>query len=81
MERRGWRKFTGSRLPRGLIEFHILHGDRLYSGRCWSDHPPGDTGTPGTIAFVLRRGDMRDTGVWRPVNSGAVGMVARPAPF
>ncbi|WP_252108857.1 MULTISPECIES: hypothetical protein [unclassified Halomonas] len=81
LERCGWRKFTGARLPRGLIEFHIIQAGKLYSGRCWSENLPGDSSTPGTIAYVVQREDLRTAGVWRRANSGSVGMIVRPAPF
>ena len=82
-KRRGWRRFTGVPLPHCVIEFHIIHQGRIYSGRHHATHlNVEDVTTPGTAAYVLRRRDLMLEGVWRRANHqrAAWGMVCRAFP-
>ncbi len=83
MERRGWRKFTDASLPRRVIEYHIIRGDRLYSGRCDAYNPIGNVADPGSQANILRRRDQNRVGVWRLAQrpAGERGQTVRPAPL
>lgn len=82
MEKRGWRKFAGD-LPRRVIEYHIIRGDRLYSGRCDAYNPTGNVAVPGSQANILRRRDQNRVGVWRLARrpGGERGQTVRPAPI
>lgn len=79
LERRGWKRLDKYRLPNELIEFHIIHKGRLYSGRCIGAHPIGDTTQPGSIAYVIGRRDLMTEGVWRRAmnQQGELGMIER----
>ncbi|WP_447926956.1 hypothetical protein [Vreelandella sp. EE27] len=78
---KGWRRFTDLRLPRRIIEFHIIHDDTLYSGR-WPEtsRDSFELNTPGTATFVLHRRDLMSSGVWRvaPDQDAPLGMIRRP---
>ncbi|MGO2009467.1 hypothetical protein [Vreelandella venusta] len=81
MERRGWRRISSMRLPRCVIEFHIIQQGRLYSGR-WhgKSFDPMDSLTPGTAAYLITRRDLMTEGVWRRAKdqNAEWGVVYRP---
>jgi len=81
LERRGWKRLDKYRLPNELIEFHIIHQGKLYSGRCIGAHPIGDTTQPGSIAYVVTRRDLMVEGVWRKAKGGQIGMNVRDLPY
>lgn len=86
MERKpggSWRRFTNTMLPNCVIEYHIIHGGRLYSGRCRGGHRIGDVSVPGTPAYVVGRRDLMTEGVWRRAcdQYAGLGQVIRPLPY
>ncbi|MGP9796215.1 hypothetical protein ACT3UJ_02470 [Halomonas sp. 86] len=82
LERRGWRRFGNYTLPRCMIEYHVIHRGKLYSGRCYTTSLPGDRSQPGTAAYVIQRRDMMTEGVWRRTRDDApVGQIVRPLPY
>ena len=81
LERKGWKRLDKYRLPNELIEFHIIHQGKLYSGRCIGAHPIGDTTQPGSIAYVVTRRDLMTEGVWRKSRGGKIGMNVRGLPY
>ncbi|RUR48781.1 hypothetical protein [Vreelandella populi] len=81
MERKGWKLLGKYRLPNELIEFHVIHKGRLYSGRCMGASPIGDFSQPGSIAYVIMRRDLMTEGVWRKARGGQIGMNVRDLPY
>ena len=77
LERKGWKRLGKYRLPNDLIDFHIIHRGKLYSGRCIGAHPIGDSTQPGSIAYVSTRRDLMTEGVWRLSKGGQIGMNVR----
>ncbi|WP_252109039.1 MULTISPECIES: hypothetical protein [unclassified Halomonas] len=82
LEKKGWRKFAGD-LPRCVIEYHIIRGGWLYSGRCAAHHPLGNVADTGSQANILQRRDLNSVGVWRRARrpAGERGQTRRPAPI
>lgn len=81
LERRGWKRLDKYKLPNDLIDFHIIHRGKLYSGRCIGAHPVGDFTQPRSIAYIIGRRDLMTEGVWRLSNGGQIGMNARELPY
>lgn len=82
--RKGWRRISNAMLPHCVIEFHIIHGGQLYSGRCHGRHLlDQDASTPGTLAYVIQRRDLMTEGVFRRAQNqhGTFGFVKRPPPW
>lgn len=81
LERRGWKRLDKYKLPNDLIDFHVIHRGKLYSGRCIGAHPIGDSTQPGSIAYVVTRRDLMVEGVWRKAKGGQIGMNVRDLPY
>jgi hypothetical protein len=81
LERRGWKRLDKYKLPNDLIDFHVIHRGKLYSGRCIGAHPVGDFTQPRSSAYVIGRRDLMTEGVWRLSSGGQIGMNARELPY